>query len=150
MFEAPRLGSKSLIVLLDEVDRATAGLIVAEVPEVKGVLKRTGGPLKSVGLSDVGAKPHTYELLAGCDVRSDIVSSLLGEMAFYRNHSQMHIEFRRNNSVKIKVLEQMFLDGGLQDKTVVDGLASTGTLGAAGSRIRGQKSHSQRCLASGG
>lgn len=129
LFEAPRLGSKSLIVLLDHVDRAAAGLILAEVPEVKGVLKRTGGPLKSVGLSDVGVKPHTYELLAGCDVRSDIVSSLLGEMAFYRNHSQMHIEFWRNNSVKIKVLEQIFLDGGLEGKTVVDGLASAGTLG---------------------
>ncbi|MGA9140938.1 MAG: hypothetical protein WBZ29_11985 [Methanocella sp.] len=138
MSEAPRLGGKSLIVLLDDVDRAAAELILAEVPEVKGVLKRKGGPLKSVGLSDMGAKPHTYELLAGCDVRSDIVSSLLGEMAFYRNHSQMHIEFRRNNSVKIKVLEQMFLDGELDGKVVVDGLASAGTLGllaaASGSR----------------
>jgi hypothetical protein len=129
LFEAPRLGSKSLIVLLDIIDKASAERIIAEVPEVKGVLKRTGGPLKSVGLTEISAKPHTYDLLAGCDVRSDIVSSLLGEMAFYRNHSQMHIEFRRNNSVKIKVLEQMFLDGELLDKTVVDGLASAGTLG---------------------
>ncbi|OPY30261.1 MAG: hypothetical protein A4E28_00376 [Methanocella sp. PtaU1.Bin125] len=129
LFEAPRLGSKSLIVLLDHVDRAAAELILAEVPEVKGVLKRSGGPLKSVGLSDVGVKPHTYELLAGCDMRSDIVSSLLGEMAFYRNHRQMHVEFWRNNSVKIKVLEQLFLDGGLEGRTVVDGMASAGTLG---------------------
>jgi hypothetical protein len=66
MFEAPRLGSKSLIVLLDEVDKATAGLIVAEVPEVKGVLKRTGGPLKSVGLSAVKAKPTKCWPAATC------------------------------------------------------------------------------------
>ena len=129
LLEPPRLGPKSLILLLDDVDREAAARILAEVPEAKGVLKRTGGPLRSVGITDVCAKPHTYQLLAGCDLRADIVNSLLGDMAFYRNQGQMHVEFRRNNSTKIQILERMFLDGELQDKTVVDCLASAGTLG---------------------
>jgi hypothetical protein len=129
LFEPPRLGSKSLILLLDDVDKEAADRIVAEVPEVKGVLKRTGGPLKSVGIVDVSAKPHTYKRLAGCDMRADVVNCLLGDMAFYRNQGQMHIEFQRNNSTKIKILERMFLGGEMQDKIVVDGLASAGTLG---------------------
>jgi hypothetical protein len=129
LFEPPRMGTKSLILLLDDIDEDAARRIVADVPEVKGVLKRTGGPLKSVGITDVRVKPHTYRLLAGCDMRADIVNSLLGDMAFYRSQSQMHIEFRRNNSTKIKVLERLFLDGGLEGRTIVDGLASAGTLG---------------------
>jgi hypothetical protein len=129
LFEPPRLGPKSLILLLDDMDAEAARRILAEVPEVKGVLKRTGGPLKSVGIVDVSAKPHTYKLLAGCDLRADIVNCLLGDMVFYRNQGQMHVEFRRNNSTKIKVMERMFLEGELQDKVVVDGLASAGTLG---------------------
>lgn len=138
LFEPPRLGPKSLILLLDDVDKDAAVRILAEVPEVKGVLKRSGGPLKSVGIVDVNVKPHTYKLLAGCDMRADIVNSLLGDMAFYRNHSEMHVEFHRNNSAKIKMLERMFLGGELDGRTVVDGLASAGTLGllAAGAGAR--------------
>lgn len=129
LFEPPRLGPRSLVLLLDDVNGQAARQVVAEVPEVRGVLKRTGGPLKSVGIVDVGVQPHTYELLAGCDMRADIVSCLLGDMAFYRNQGQMHVEFRRSNSMKIKVLERMFLEGELEGRTVVDGMASAGTLG---------------------
>jgi hypothetical protein len=111
------------------VNEEAARQIIEEVPEVKGVLKRTGGPLKSVGIADVDAKPHTYRLLAGCDLRADIVNCLLGDMAFYRNQGRMHVEFRRNNSAKIQILERLFLEGALDGKTVVDGLASAGTLG---------------------
>lgn len=138
LLEPPRLGSKELLVVLDDVDRPAAERIVAEVPEIKGVLRRYGGQRKSVGLMDTGQEPHLYDLLAGCDVRADILISLVGEFCFYRRQSLMHIEYWRNNSVKIKVLERMFLDGDLAGKTVVDGMASAGTLGlmaaAAGAR----------------
>jgi hypothetical protein len=83
-------------------------------------------------------------MLAGCDMRADIVNSLLGDMAFYRNHSEMHVEFHRNNSAKIKLLERMFLGGELDGRTVVDGLASAGTLGLLAA-ASGPESHSQRC-----
>ncbi len=67
--------------------------------------------------------------MAGCDVRADVVSSLVGDLCLYRNQSECHIEFWRNNSVKVKAVERLFLDGLLESKVVVDGLASVGTLG---------------------
>jgi hypothetical protein len=136
--EPPRLGSRDLVVLLDEVNREAAAAILAEVPEVKGVLRRTGGPKKSVGLRDTREKPHVYELLAGCDMRADVVSSLLGDMVFYRSQSLMHVEFWRSGSVKVQLLENLFLEGALEGKVVVDGFASAGTLGllAAGAGAR--------------
>lgn len=139
LLEPPRLGAGELIVVLDDVDQAAADRILAEVPEVKGVLKRSGGPKKGVGLADTGQEPHLYELLGGCDVRADLVNSLVGDFCLYRRQSRLHIEFWRNNSVKVKVLEKMFLDGELAGRTVVDGMASVGTLGlmaAAGGASR--------------
>lgn len=138
LIDPPRLGPKELIVALDDVDLGAAERILAEIPEIKGVIRRHGGPGKSVGLMDTGREPHLYDLLAGCDVRGDIVNSMLGDFCFYRRQSVMHIEYWRNNSVKIKVLEKLFLDGEIAGKTVVDGMSSAGTLGlmaaAAGTR----------------
>jgi hypothetical protein len=129
MVEPPHLFSKSLIIVVDKVDKAAARRILDEVPEVKGVLKRKGKPSDSVGILDTGAKPHIYELMAGCDVRADVVTSLVGDLCLYRNQSECHIEFWRNNSVKVKAIEKLFLDGMLERKVVVDGFASVGTLG---------------------
>lgn len=129
MVEPPRLPPKSIVIVVDSVDRATAHRMLDEVPEVKGILKRKGRPSDSVGILDTGSKPHVYELMAGCDMRADVVSSLLGDLCLYRNQSECHIEFWRNNSVKVKAIEKLFLDGLLEGKTVVDGFASVGTLG---------------------
>src|SRR5271157_632777 len=129
LVEPPHLSSKSIIIIVDRVDKTTAQKIIDEVPEVKGILKRTGKPTDSVGILDTGIKPHVYELMAGCDVRADIVSSLLGDLCLYRNQSECHIEFWRNNSVKVKAIEKLFLEGYLECKVVVDGFSSVGTLG---------------------
>ena len=129
ILEPPRLPAKSVVMVLDHVDKNAARRILDEVPEVKGILKRTGKQTDSVGILDTGLKPHFYELMAGCDMRADVVSSMLGDLCLYRNQSECHIEFRRNNSVKIKAVEKLFLDGLLEGNTVVDGFASVGTLG---------------------
>ncbi len=129
LVEPPRLSPKSIIMVVDSVDTATARQILDEVPEVKGVLKRKGKPSDSVGILDTGSPPHVYELLAGCDVRADVVTSLVGDLCLYRGQSDCHIEFWRNNSVKVKAMEKLFLDGLLESAVVVDGFASVGTLG---------------------
>jgi hypothetical protein len=129
LVEPPRLPPKGLIMVVDKVDKAAARKILDEVPEVKGILKRKGRPSDSVGILDTGSKPHVYELMAGCDMRADIVSSLVGDLCLYRNQSECHIEFWRNNSVKVKSIEKLFLDGLLEGAVVVDGFASVGTLG---------------------
>ncbi len=129
LVEPPRLPPKSVVMVIDNIDSEAARLILEEVPEIKGVLRRTGKPSESVGILDTGSKPHVYGLMGGCDVRADIVSSLLGDLCLYRSQSDCHIEFWRNNSVKVKAVERLFLDGLLEGSVVVDGLASVGTLG---------------------
>ncbi len=122
----PRLGKKSLVLIMDSVTKELAGKIVAEVPEVKGVIKRKGSQSQSVGILDTGATPHTYELLSGCDMRCDIVSSIFGELCIYKNQSWIHIEF--NNS-KIQELERLYLNGEFDNSSVLDGFCGPGTLG---------------------
>ncbi len=122
----PRLGKKSLVLIMDSVTKELAGKIVAKVPEVKGVIKRKGSQSQSVGILDTGATPHTYELLSGCDMRCDVVSSVFGELCIYKNQSMIHIEF--NNS-KVRALEGLYLKGEFDNSSVLDGFCGPGTLG---------------------
>lgn len=122
----PRLQEKSLILIMDTVTEEMAGKIAANVPEIKGVIIRTGNPSKSVGLRDTDSTPHTYELLSGCDMRCDVVSSTFGELCIYKNQSTIHIEF---NNTKIKKIEALYINGELDKAVVVDGFCGPGTLG---------------------
>ncbi len=49
--------------------------IINEIPEIKGVLK--GDIKQTVGMKDSNSSPHVYKLLAGCDMRCDIVLTFL-------------------------------------------------------------------------
>lgn len=129
MLESPRLGPKSVILIVDNIDKAAAEEVMARVPEVKGVLNRMGNPKESVGILDTDSRPHVYDLMAGCDVRADVISSMLGDLVLYRRQGDTHIEFYRTGSTKIKTMEKLFLDGAFEGKTVLDGMASVGTLG---------------------
>ncbi|MDD5473916.1 MAG: methyltransferase [Candidatus Methanoperedens sp.] len=122
----PRLGNKSLVLIMDSVTKEIAREIVAEVPEVKGVIKRTGSQSQSVGILDTDRAPHTYELLAGCDMRCDVVSSSFGELCIYKNQSMIHIEF---NNTKIKKMEELYLKGDFNQASIVDAFCGPGTLG---------------------
>jgi hypothetical protein len=122
----PRLDTKSLVLIMDSVTRDIADEIMIQVPEVKGVVKRAGMQSQSIGILDTTSLPHTYELLAGCDMRCDVISSSFGELCVYKNQSKIHIEF---NNTKIAKMEGLFFKGGLENATIVDGLCGPGTLG---------------------
>ncbi len=122
----PRLHEKSLVLIMDSVTEEMAGIITVNVPEIKGVIKRKGHPSKSVGLSDTGSTPHTYELLSGCDMRCDVVSSIFGELCIYKNQSMIHIEF---NNTKIRKIEALYINGELDNAVILDGFCGPGTLG---------------------
>lgn len=122
----PRLPEKSLVLIMDTVTEEMARMITENVPEIKGVIKRKGHPSKSIGLLDTESTPHTYELLSGCDLRCDVVSSTFGELCIYKNQSTIHIEF---NNTKIKKIEALFIKGELDNAVVVDGFCGPGTLG---------------------
>ncbi|MCL2688039.1 MAG: hypothetical protein FWE58_05840, partial [Methanobrevibacter sp.] len=65
------VGKDSLVILHPQLKTNVANIIVKEVDEVKGVLK--GYPNDTVGIKDTDSKAITYELLAGSDIRCDIV-----------------------------------------------------------------------------
>jgi hypothetical protein len=119
----PRLGPKELIIVGENLTKDAAAEIVAKVPEVKGVIRGGGVP----GVSDLGAAPHRWELLAGSDLRCDVVSSLIGELVIYKHQSKIHVEFPRQAAPKMKILEELYFRGKLT--TVADVLSGPGTLG---------------------
>ncbi len=124
----PRLGRNMLILIMDVINKRTAEMIVNEVSEVKGVIQRIGRAEQPVGILTADSAPHTYNLLAGCDLRADIVSSVFGELCIYKTQSDTHIEFSRAGSEKIKVLESLYYHRKLEG-TVVDACCGAGTLG---------------------
>ncbi|MCL7414792.1 MAG: hypothetical protein M8349_01850 [ANME-2 cluster archaeon] len=123
----PRLGPGSIILIADDIGQAAAEDIVDRVPEVKGVVLRTGDQAQSVGILDSTSKPHEYTLLAGCDMRCDVVQTAFGELAIYKNQSKIHIEF--DNRHKMDILGKLDHQGLLAGRVVVDGMCGPGTLG---------------------
>jgi hypothetical protein len=107
------------------VDKRCAEKIVKEVREVKGVLK--GDARKTVGIKDSDSNPHVYELLAGCDLRCDIIQTPYGALGIYKYQHEIHIEFPTVASPKIEILEKALKD---YDKpSVLDCTCGPGTLG---------------------
>jgi len=123
---SPRLDTKSLVLIMDSVTQDIANEIMIQVPEVKAVVKRVGIQAQSIGILDTTSSPHTYELLAGCDMRCDVISSSFGDLCVYKNQSKIHIEFNNTKTTKI---EELFFKGELENAKVVDGLCGPGTLG---------------------
>ncbi len=118
----PRLGENELIIVGEGLDKNAAKRLV-EIPEIKGVILGGGVP----GVSDSDKKAHRWELLADCDLRCDVVQSLIGELVIYKNQSQIHVEFSKENAPKMKILEDLYFQGRLED--VADCMCGPGTLG---------------------
>ena len=123
----PRLGPDNLVIIADNVQQVSAEDIVKKVPEVRGVILRTGDQAQSVGILDLDSEPHEYILLAGCDMRSDLAQTVFGELVIYKNQSKLHIEF--NNQDKMGIIEQLDMKGLLAGKVMVDGMCGSGMLG---------------------
>ncbi len=119
----PRLGRNSLILVGEKYSKAAAEAMVRDIPEIKGVIESRGVP----GVMNPKEKPLENLLLAGCDLRADVVSGLMGELVVYKRQSLIHIEFSRQNSPKMRILEELYFRGKLRD--VADGLCGPGTLG---------------------
>ncbi len=119
----PRLGPRELIIVGENLTKEATVEIVERVPEIKGVIRGGGVP----GVADLRAGPTRWELLAGSDLRCDVVSSLIGELVIYKHQSKIHVEFPRQAAPKMKILEELYFRGKMT--TVADVLAGPGTLG---------------------
>jgi tRNA G37 N-methylase Trm5 len=121
----PYLPKHSLVILSNEVDKGCAETIIKEVREVKGVLR--GDVRKTVGIKDTDSNPHVYELLAGCDLRCDIIQTPYGVLGIYKYQHEIHIEFPKIKSPKIELLEKALKNFDMP--TVLDCTCGPGTLG---------------------
>jgi hypothetical protein len=119
----PRLGPASLIIIGERLNKPAAEEILKRVPEVKGIILAGGVP----GVVDKSAGSKENVLLAGCDLRADVVQSIFGDLVIYKSQSKIHIEFPRQSAPKMKILEGLYFQGKVRD--VADGLCGPGTLG---------------------
>ncbi|MGZ7134329.1 MAG: 50S ribosomal protein L11 methyltransferase [Methanobacterium sp.] len=123
----PYLPPNSMVILSKNVTEECAWRIINEVEEVKGVLK--GDSKETVGIKDVNFDSAEYELLAGCDIRCDIVQTPYGELCIYKYQGKIHIEFSRAESPKIEILSRV-LDK-YDSPSIIDCTCGPGTLGIA-------------------
>lgn len=131
----PHLPEDSLVILSNEIDKRCAEEIVKEIGEVKGVLK--GDIRKTVGLKDSDSNPHIYELLAGCDLRCDVIQTPYGSLGIYKYQHEIHIEFPKVELPKIEILKKALTD--YDSPTILDCTCGPGTLGLACLKAGAQK-----------
>jgi hypothetical protein len=126
---APYLPPGSLLLLSRSVEERAAARLVAEVPEVRGVVRAGAG---TPGVRDTDTEPMTHTLLAGCDVRADVFPTLRGPVVVYKQQSALHVEFPRDRDQKILSLEREIRRR--RPRTFVDACSGAGTLGLAAAR----------------
>ncbi|MDI9618090.1 50S ribosomal protein L11 methyltransferase [Methanothermobacter sp.] len=122
---APFLPADSLVLLTPGASVEAAELIINDVPEVKGVIR--GDPSVTPGVIDSYRIPEVYDLLAGCDMRCDIIETPAGSMSIYRRQSRLHIEFSGRKNKKIEFAAREILS--IRPETVLDATCGPGTLG---------------------
>ncbi len=126
----PYLSQDTLVILSPDVNQKCAHRIINEVPEVKGVLK---GHIKdTVGIRDSESFPNKYELLAGCDMRCDLVQTPDGPLCIYKHQGEIHIEFPKPVSPKISSLIRAMAK--YKNPKILDCTCGPGTLGIAALR----------------
>jgi hypothetical protein len=124
---APYLKEDTLVILSPDIDKNCAVRILKEIPEVKGVLK--GNLQETVGIKESRTSPFTYDLLAGCDLRCDIINTPWQVINICKYQSQIHIEVPKPLSPKIKKLKDAL--NKYNNPKILDCTCGPGTLGIA-------------------
>ena len=127
LLSPPFLPRRSLVLLTRHADKKTAERLVAEIPEIKGVIKDMG-VVPGISGDDFSSSSEN-ELLAGCDVRADIFRSSGGAFVVYKQQSLLHIEFPRGTGLKIRTVEKMIDEN--RPEVFIDACCGAGTLGIA-------------------
>lgn len=126
--EPVSLNKESLILLHPDFTEECAEIILEEVPEIKAVIKGNGND--TVGQLTKDSEINTYQLLAGCDMRSDIIQTIKGPIVINKKQSISHIEFAPRTEKKIEILynylEKM---SNKEDLKIIDGTCGCGSLG---------------------
>jgi len=122
----PFLPGKSMVLLSAKAEKKAARRIVAEVPEIRGVV-RTGPYIPGIASLDLDQPPRVYTLLAGCDVRADIYPLPTGPLVIYKQQTLIHVEFPRAGYPKLQAVASRV--GKPPIPFFVDACSGPGTLG---------------------
>jgi len=128
----PFLPEKSLLLLSGKVTHKTARRIVAEVPEVKGVVKTSPG-IPGLASHEANAIPKVHTLLAGCDVRADLFPLNQSSLVIYKQQSVIHVEFPRAGYPKLRAVAARVRKPPVP--LFVDACSGPGTLGLAAAAL---------------
>lgn len=123
--KSPFLSENSLVLITATTDEKTSGEIYEKVPEVKGVIR--GDVKKTAGRLNEKIPVCNYQLLAGCDIRCDIQKTPMGLICLYKPQSQIHIEYPKEESSKIRQLDSILKN--YDNPTLIDAMSGAGTLG---------------------
>jgi hypothetical protein len=119
MRRPPFLPPRSLVLLTGRATPVSARRLIAEVPELRGVVLDRGV------VPGAGGAVHT--LLAGCDVYAEVRLTPPGPLVLYKQASTCHIEIPRPIDPKVNATDRA-VRRALPD-LFVDACAGVGTLG---------------------
>lgn len=122
---SPYLPEKSLVLITQHTDNKTSEKIYNSVPEIKSVIK--GDINNTVGQLNENNGIHNYKLQSGCDIRCDIQKTDVGEICLYKPQSKIHIEYPKEESLKLKQVNEIL--NKYDNPTVLDAMCGAGTLG---------------------
>ncbi|MDL2246321.1 SAM-dependent methyltransferase [Methanobrevibacter sp. OttesenSCG-928-K11] len=132
------MGEDSILLIHPDFNEKIASRIIKEVPETRGVLK--GNVQETVGILQKDSDITQYELLAGSDIRSDIINTLikkndkLNKIIINKNQSKINIEVASTTETKLLKLYN-YLENNKEFKNnhsklkVIDGTCGAGATG---------------------
>ncbi|MBR0270773.1 MAG: 50S ribosomal protein L11 methyltransferase [Methanobrevibacter sp.] len=122
------INESALILLHPEFTDKVASRLIEEVPEVKGVLK--GSPQETVGQLNRNSPINHFELLAGCDMQTNVMRTLINDkIIINKNQSKHHIEVATTTEGKLIKLHNYLRNNEIKKGTAIDAMCGSGAIG---------------------
>lgn len=122
------INKNTLILLHPDFNQQIAERLKNEVPEVKGILK--GNPSETAGQLNRNSEIKNYELLAGCDIQSNIMRTIEGsKIIINKKQSEHHIEVATTTENKLIKLHNYLKNNNIKKGIAIDAMCGCGTLG---------------------
>ena len=123
----PHLDNASMVFLSRSVTQEAADRIVADIPEVKGVVHDKEIVPGIAEMDSTAPEFHTNTLLAGCDVRANIFETEEAPVTVFMQQSCAHIEYPRGFDPKLVATATEVIR--YEPEVFVDAACGVGTLG---------------------
>lgn len=127
-FNPQFINENALILLHPDFTPKVAARLMDEVPEVKGILK--GSPQETVGQFNKDSEIKHFELLAGCDMQTNVMRTLINEkIIINKKQSQHHIEVATTTETKLIKLHNYLKNNDIKKDVAIDAMCGSGALG---------------------